>query len=191
MFKQINEIDILTMSFKQMFGGIGLEIKKLRACDAEDLQAFLVLFDDFFLLCDGEKGSAKEILKACPPSKDYVQDKLVLGVSEHQVLIGLIDLIQDYPEKGTWTIGYLLIHPRRRSSGLGRRLIEMLAAVLFERGATKMRSLVQEQNPRALKFWQHCGFDIARKTQTTSGTFKSNVFVLEVELHTFVGGAKT
>ena len=186
----MHKADALMIPLRQKFGGIGLEIKKLRACDAVDLQAFLALFDDFFLLCEGEKGSAEEVLKTCPPSKDSAQDKLVLGVSENQDLIGLIDLIQDYPEEGTWTIGYLLIHPHCRSAGQGRRLIETLAAVLLKRGATKMRSIVQEQNPRALKFWQQCGFFVARKTQTPSGTFKSNIFVLEVELHTFVGGPK-
>ena len=178
-------------SFCQEMRDLGLEIKRLGHADTDNLQRFLALFEDFFLLCEGVKGSAEDLLETCPSSKNVAQDKLVLGVYKNQELIGLIDLIQDYPEKGTWTIGYLLVHPQYRSSGYGRIFVEGLAAVLLVCGATKLRCIVQEQNPRALRFWQKCGFDVVRKVQVTSGVLTGYIHVLEGELHTFMGRLKT
>lgn len=181
----------LFKSFCREMCELDLGVKCLDHKERDDLQVFLGLFDDFFLLCEGVKGLSEDLLTACPPSKNLAQDKLVLGVYKAQELIGLIDLIQDYPERGTWTIGYLLVHPQYRLFGYGQRLVEKLAAVLLENGATKMRCIVQEQNPRALRFWQKCGFGIVRKTQTTSGVLMSVISVLEVELHSFVSRLKT
>lgn len=170
------------MRLIQEFVKNGLSIRFLSDSDLIVLQAFIDLFDDFFVLCEGVKGSAEEILKVCPPSKDLLQDKLVLGIYDNKYLIGLIDLIQNYPDEGTWTIGYLLIHPNYRSQRKGSSIVEDLASALHQVQGKKMRCGVQEQNPRALNFWKKNGFNVLKSIQENLGSLKNNTYVLERRL---------
>lgn len=160
----------------------GLNVRLLTKSDVLELQAFLDLFDGFFMLCEGEKGSAEGILKSCPPSKDPLQDKFVLGIYENEQLIGLIDLIQNYPAAGTWTIGYLLIHPDYRSQGKGSSVVESVASALRQVQGKKMRCGVQEQNLQALNFWIKCGFKVVKTIREDLGSLKNNTYVLKRNL---------
>lgn len=159
----------------------GLNPRFLNESDRIELQSFIDLFDDFFVLCEGEKGSVTEILSACPSTKDPLQDKFVLGLYDEQ-LTGVIDLIQNYPDKGTWTIGYLLIHPNYRAQGKGYSIVENLASALRDLQGKKLRCGVQEQNPRALHFWKKCGFNVVKIIKENLGSFKRNTYVLERKL---------
>lgn len=160
----------------------GLNVRLLTESDVLELQVFLDLFDDFFMLCEGEKGSAEGILKSCPPSKDPLQDKLVLGIYENEQLTGLIDLIQNYPAESIWTIGYLLINPKYRSQGKGSSVVESVASALRQVQGKKMRCGVQEQNLPALNFWTKCGFKVVKTIQEDLDSLKNNTYVLEKEL---------
>lgn len=143
---------------------------------ANEIEPFIELFNDFFQLCEGENGSWTEILNACPPSKDINKDKFVLGLYEEHTLIGLLDIIRDYPQAGVWTIGYLLIHPKYRSQGLGSKFIKDLETSL---NVVKLRCIVQEQNVRALDFWKSNGFLITAQIKDTLGKLESVTYVLE------------
>ena len=107
-----------------------LQLKKvwnthlLTSDNANEIESFIELFNDFFQLCEAENGSVSGILNACPPSKDIHKDKFVLGLYDGHTLIGLVDILRDYPQNGVWTIGYLLIHPKYRCQGLGSKFIK-------------------------------------------------------------------
>ena len=132
-------------------------LKILTTFDNLALQTFLNLFEDFFLLCEGKAGTAEELLGALPPTKG-LEDKTVLGIYEGPLLMGLLDLVQDYPERGTWTIGYFIMHPAFRGQGIGDRFLQDLSDALQSLGALKLRCIVQHQNPRARLFWTNHGF---------------------------------
>ncbi|HAT8068530.1 TPA: GNAT family N-acetyltransferase [Legionella pneumophila] len=151
-------------------------LRLLTADDADEVKPFIALFNDFFQLCEGEYGSWDGILKACPPFKDIHRDKFVLGLYYEYMLIGLLDLIRDYPQAGIWTIGYLLVHPKHQRKGLGSKFIKDLETAL--RPST-MRCVVQKQNARALYFWQNNGFLITSQTQETLGRLENLTYVLE------------
>jgi|GEM_PF-3309166 len=141
-----------------------------------EIESFIELFNDFFQLCEGVNGTGTGILSACPPSKDIHRDKFILGLYDEHMLIGLLDIIRDYPEAGIWTIGYLLIHPAYRSQGLGSKLIKDLETSLYP---SKLRCIVQEQNVRALKFWKSNGFLITSQIKDTLGKLENVTYVLE------------
>jgi ribosomal protein S18 acetylase RimI-like enzyme len=143
---------------------------------ANEIESFIALFNDFFQLCEGENGSGSGILSACPPSKDIHRDKFVFGLYDEHILIGLLDIIRDYPEAGVWTIGYLLIHPKYRSQGLGSKFIKDLEISLKP---SKLRCIVQEQNVRALGFWKSNGFLITSQIKDTLGKLENVTYVLE------------
>ncbi len=151
-------------------------LRLLTSDDANETRSFIELFNDFFQLCEGENGSGAEILNACPPSKDRNKDKFVLGLYDNLTLIGLLDIIRDYPEKGIWTIGYFLIHPERRSQGLGSKFIKDLEKALTP---TKLRCIVQKQNVRALAFWKSNGFLITDQKKDILGKLATITYVLE------------
>lgn len=143
---------------------------------ADEIESFIELFNDFFQLCEGENGSWTGILNACPPSKDIHRDKFVLGLYDEHTLIGLLDIIRDYPQTGVWAIGYLLIHPKHQSKGLGSKFIKDLETTLRP---CKIRCVVQKQNVRALYFWKNNGFLITSQTKDTLGRLESITYVLE------------
>lgn len=158
------------------------QIRLLSDTDADQLQKFLNAFDDFFLSCEGEKGSAVSMLNACPPNKDIKKDKHVLGIYEQEKLIGMIDLLQNYPIDGTWMIGYLLIHPDYRGKHIGSRLMQSLCKILKEKGILRLRCIVQDENPKALAFWLNNGFVIEKSIEQPLGAKINSSKVLEKKL---------
>ena len=158
------------------------QIQLLSNADVNQLQEFLNAFDDFFLACEGEKGSATSILSACTSNKDIRKDKHVLGICEKEKLIGMIDLLQNYPTNGTWTIGYLLIHTDYRGKHIGSLLIEDLCKILKEKGILCLRCIVQDQNQKALAFWLNNGFIITNSIKQSLGSLISLSKVLEKKL---------
>lgn len=157
-------------------------IIRLSEAQIKDLEEFMHYFDDFFLLCEGEIGSAEGLLKACPPSKNVTRDKFVLGIYDDRKLKGVIDLIRNYPSDDIWTIGYLLIHPAYRRSHIGYNFIKDLEESLMHQGAIKLRCGVQEQNINALNFWIKCEFQIVGKTLETLGKSNHSTYILEKNL---------
>jgi GNAT superfamily N-acetyltransferase len=47
----------------------------------------------------------------------------LLGVWRDGRLIGALDAIAHYPDRDTWIIGMLLVHPEARSAGIGRFIL--------------------------------------------------------------------
>ncbi|WP_165475018.1 GNAT family N-acetyltransferase [Legionella yabuuchiae] len=152
------------------------DIRLLSADNQDEIQKFIRLFDDFFELCEGEKGSAEVIFSACPPSKNIREDKFVLGVYDQNILIGILDIIRDYPEKEIWTIGYLLIHPNYRNQRIGSCLIRDLRHSLQK---ITLRCIVQEQNMKALNFWKSNGFTIVNQRKEKLGQITNTINILE------------
>ncbi|MFN7709551.1 MAG: GNAT family N-acetyltransferase [Holosporales bacterium] len=156
------------------------KMRLLRQADADVVQTLLDACQDYFMLCEGEPGMAQALFMACPPQKSHDEDKVVLGLFHQDQVIGMIDLIRDYPEDGTWTIGYLLIHSNYRNLGLGQKWVRQMATILKDLGAQKLRCVVQQQNPRALHFWQQLGFAVQASQRQDLGTIINQVDVLEI-----------
>jgi len=102
---------------------------------------------------------ATHLLEDLPPGREP-SDKLALGVVQHGALVGVIDLVRDFPRAGTWYVGLLLLAPECRGNGLGERIHDALAAWIAEQGGSRLRLIVQEQNPAALRFWLRLGYQV-------------------------------
>lgn len=159
-----------------------MEVMKLDESDLDVLQGFLNNSDDFFILCEGVKGSAAAILTACPPAKDLAKDKLCLGVFENGALIGFLDLIKNHPADGTLVIGYFLVHPEKRSKGIGTHIIVSLSHWAIQQSFSKLRLCVQRQNPRALDFWVKNGFKIVDTIIEKLGHQRNETDILELAI---------
>lgn len=160
----------------------GVSIHKLDRVNATELQYFLDLFDDFFILCEGVEASVEGVLSACPPLKEINRDKFCLGAYKSGQLIAFIDFIKDYPVDKTLTLGYLLVHPSYQSDGLGTILVNAISDWAVDQRFRILRVAVQRQNPRALNFWLKNNFKITSTIEEKLGNKHNLTDVLELTL---------
>lgn len=116
---------------------------------------------DYYILHEGvlpSKKEALEIFNELPPGKNY-EDKYSLGVfNNRNELIGIIDIVRDFPAVGEWMLGLLLIKPKERNNGLGKMIHEALVQWAITLGATSFRIGVIEDNYKGKKFWSGLGY---------------------------------
>ena len=148
------------------FAGDGFAGLPLDAADQPRVQALLTACDDYALMLTGQPNppdAAATLFASLPPGRGPA-DKLVLGIQEPDgTLIGLIDVVREYPDPGVWFLGLLLLHPAHRSRGLGTRVYDAFAEWAFAEGCDIMRLGVVQQNEAALRFWSRIGFqEVAR-----------------------------
>jgi GNAT superfamily N-acetyltransferase len=63
-------------------------------------------------------------------------------------------------------VGEFFIYPEYRREGLGRRFAEALLEWFKTNGADEIQAGVVAGNLRGIRFWEACGFQIARYTLT-------------------------
>lgn len=137
--------------------------------------------DDYFLMAEGkvaDGSNVKELFEALPPGKQ-MQDKEIYGLFYRGEMLGIVDLVKDYPQKGEWIIGLLLLEPSMRNIGLGSRTHKIISDYACEQGADKLRVGVLEQNSEAFDYWKKLGYtEISRTEPRKYGDKKSVVIVM-------------
>ena len=93
-----------------------------------------------------------EDMKALPPGKDY-KDKYYIGFFQHSQLAAVMDLIADYPQKGTAWIGFFAVNIRCQKRGVGTGIISDCAACLKQLGFEKIRPGIDKGNTQSRAFW--------------------------------------
>ena len=154
---------------RMLFTVDGREMETLSEIDCPGIESLCRECTDYWTLVTGRvasKADAASLLTDRPP-KLALSNKLVLGLRDGRRLVAIVDALRDYPGKGTWWLGLLLITPELRGGGLGRRLYAALESWSATQGARELRLCVQAQNTRAHKFWQHLGF-VALTSQTVT-----------------------
>lgn len=115
---------------------------------------------DYYILHEGilpSKKEVDEIFFALPPDKNY-EDKFILGIYRHDELIGVVDIVKDFPTIGEWMLGLMLIEPEERGRGLGKAIHEALVDWAKDLGAKSFRIGVIEENYKGMKFWSALGY---------------------------------
>jgi len=144
----------------ELTGCFGVRLDEARR---PELQAFYEGCADYFELITGQPpgpNEAKELLTSLPRGKTH-DDKFVIGLFDAPGhIIGILDVIRDYPKKREWYLGLLMFAPDWRSRRLGDRVYHRLEDWVRELGGKAIHLIVQEQNPGALRFWQRMGFEV-------------------------------
>jgi ribosomal protein S18 acetylase RimI-like enzyme len=144
----------------ELTGCFGVRLDETRRAE---LQAFYEHCADYFELVTGQPpgpNEAEELLAALPRGKTH-DDKFVVGLFDAPGhLVGVLDVIRDYPKRGDWYLGLLMFAPEWRSRRLGDRVYHRLEAWIRELGGKAVHLIVQEQNPKAIKFWERMGFAV-------------------------------
>lgn len=136
---------------------------RLDASRAEELQAFYENCADYVELITGQPpgpNEAAELLSSLPRGKTQ-EDKFVIGLFDAPGhMVGVLDVVRDYPKQEEWYLGLLMLGPSWRGHGLGERVYKRLEEWVRACGGAAIHLIVQEQNPGALRFWQRMGFEL-------------------------------
>jgi GNAT superfamily N-acetyltransferase len=144
----------------ELTGCFGIRLDEGREAE---LQAFYERCRDYFELVTGQPPSpteAHELLAAVPRGKSR-DDKFAIGLFDAPGhLVGILDVIRDFPKPREWYLGLLMFEPTLRGQKLGDRVYHRLEDWVRAQGATTLHLIVEEVNPRALSFWQRMGFEV-------------------------------
>jgi GNAT superfamily N-acetyltransferase len=118
---------------------------------------------DFFDLTTGLPPGPAEVQSlflALPAGKRY-HDKWVISlIGRTGDLIGVMDVVRDYPDPETWWVGLMLLHPEQRGRGVGARIFRSFMHWAASHGAERVCLAVKEQNEMAYRFWRRMGFEV-------------------------------
>ncbi len=133
---------------------------ELGSADVAALQELHVRCADFV---EGTTGraprddEAERLLTGLPPGKTPA-DKQVLGVMQGEALVGVVELMADFPGAGDWYVGLLMLAPEARGAGLGTAVLREIVGRVAAAGGRTLHLVVREDNPRAVAFWERHGF---------------------------------
>jgi ribosomal protein S18 acetylase RimI-like enzyme len=144
----------------ELTGCFGVRLDDSREAE---LQAFYEGCRDYFELVTGQppsKTEAAELLAAVPRGKT-LDDKFVVGLFDAPGhLVGVLDVIRDFPRPREWYLGLLLFEPTLRGKKLGDRVFHRLEEWIRAQGGEAVHLIVEEVNPGALRFWERMGFEV-------------------------------
>ena len=145
-----------------------LLVERLLPEHAGDLEGFCDRCESFFELITGERDAsarAAALLTGRPPGIT-LEHKFVFGILRGAELVAVVDLLEGFPVVSEWYVGLLLVLPEMRQQKVGSAIWQAMESWVRSRGARCARLLVQDQNPRAARFWRSHGFfDEVRVTQ--------------------------
>lgn len=169
------------MTTTSLFPLDGYVAGRLQADQAPEVQALCEACQDYHEMLEGAPAgpeAGESTFAALPPGKAY-DDKYVIALRDGAgSLIGIIDLIRDYPEPGVWYIGLLLLHPDHRGRGLGQATVEALADWVQAQGGMALGLGVVNQNKAAVRFWRAAGFQELNRRLMRFGSKDSIVLVM-------------
>ena len=163
----------------------GCRLRQLSEHDIGTVQKLCEQCPDYFLLHEGAPvpaTAAAEIFSALPPGKTQ-KDKFVFGVERPDgTLAGIVDLVRDFPEKGVWMLGLMLLTPEERGKGTGRTAHGALAQWAKALGAKLLRIGVVEENEGGALFWDALGYRKQKETVLELGTKTHTVNILTLQV---------
>lgn len=137
-----------------------IELSRVVADDLMDVEAIFHDLRNYSRRVDGEyqrNGAAREFATAFPKGS-HIRHKHALVAYRLERPVGLLDIIDAYPVRGTAFIGLLALRESLHGAGLGRLLYSQ--AEQFIQGYLRSQTIriaVIETNPVS-GFWHHMGF---------------------------------
>ena len=142
-----------------------LEPIELTESDAAEIAELYARCSDYFLLQDGEAATladARELFTDVPPEK-AAYDQVVFGWMGCDGLYAIAAVLRDYPHRGTWYLGFMIVDAARRDRGIGRSIYSTIENWAAAGGAVEIRLAVLEANTAGERFWRSLGFTEVRR----------------------------
>lgn len=160
-------------------------VKFLNEKDTVLVEQICAECEDYFKIEQGRTANsddARAILTDLPEGKTRF-DKFVMAIlDEEESPIGLIDVVTDFPKKGEWIIGLLMLVPKARKAGMGRVLHQVIQDWAMDGGASSLRIGILEENEAAKGFWEHLGYQKQEEKTMQYGdkTHQVGVYTLQI-----------
>ena len=136
-------------------------VRKLELEDVIEAYNLFLGNPEYFKHCPPEPSveMVKADMRALPPGK-LIFDKYYTGYfDENNKLVGVIDLIERYPDKKSCFIGFFMLLNSLQNKGLGTKLMNELFEYLKSLGYEEVRLGYVTTNNHAKHFWQKQGFN--------------------------------
>jgi RimJ/RimL family protein N-acetyltransferase len=144
----------------------GYRFARLTIDHAPELQNLYEGCTDYHMAHEGtptRPNAGAEELRSLPPGRS-AEDKFPFGIySPDAELVGYLELFRNYPAKGEWWIGLLMVEPNARRRGLGSEIFRSGSDWAAENGAKAIQLAVLEHDPAAQRFWARQGFEFVRR----------------------------
>ncbi|MFZ8763655.1 GNAT family N-acetyltransferase [Enterococcus diestrammenae] len=158
-----------------------IELVKIAASQSPAVYELMMSCLDYFSHWQKQQPSIEEVehdlFYDLPPDTDLA-DKEVFAVMKVGQLVGLIDLLHDYPQEETTILGLMVFHPVVRHQGLGTFCYQQVENRCREKGQSKLRLGVYQSNGIGQKMWQKQGFIEVSQQDSPQG----RLLVMEKEL---------
>ena len=135
---------------------------KTRKLTEEDIDVVLKLYKtnqkyfDYFNDVP-TKGTVKEDIYALPKGIE-LKDKYYLGLFDNDELVGVVDIIDGYPERGTIYFGLLMLDDKYKNQGIGSSIICDFCDELKKQGFKYIKLAYINKSEEANHFWRKNGF---------------------------------
>ena len=142
----------------------------VRALANEDIEEIYKLFSKnvlYYEYCPPfvTRQGILDDMSVLPPDKT-IEDKYYVGFYEKEKLIAVMDLIDNYPEKGIAYIGLFMTDVSMQNKGLGTDIIDYLCKYLATEGYQSIRLAWVKGNPQAEHFWLKNNFTPIMETKS-------------------------
>ena len=147
--------------------------------DLRILQVLLEKCSDYLTFQDEDSvklSAAQDLFNAMPDGIED-KDKNISGIfNDQKQLIGVFDLIKNYPSSKTLMLGLMLLEPSSRGKEIGSKAYEVLEESVSSQLFNKVRLGVLFGNEKGLRFWKRMGFT---ETGEVKQHLSNKVLVLE------------
>jgi RimJ/RimL family protein N-acetyltransferase len=124
---------------------------------------------------------AEALFSALPEGRS-MDDRSLLGIYEHDELVGCADVIRAFPDSTKATIGLLLIAEPYQGRGIGRAAYRLVEEHIVHWGSCAEVVLgIVRTNAQALGFWTKLGFVLAGTVKPYSNGAVSSELILLVK----------
>lgn len=160
----------------------GYSIKNISINNHREIKKLYDICSDYHIMCSGKNATDEDVKNIFKYNDEKTfEDSLTLGVYDNKVvLVGMIDIFKNYPNKGTWMIGLLLLSPDERNKNLGKLIHEEIKRYAISQGADSLRIGVVEKNIRGRRFWDTIGYELEKSTTIEMGEEKHNLDILRL-----------
>lgn len=163
-----------------------LSYRILEPDDGPDLQDLLESDRAYFETVHGYppdaslSAEAQSLYSALPTGKSYEDKWLVGGSLETGGLVIVADVIREYPDRPTWTLGWLFVRPVLRRQGFADEASAALEAWFRRHGARRIRASVAASNDGAVRFLEGRGYAVVeRRPEWRLGNRTDDLVVFE------------
>jgi len=167
-----------------------LEVRDFTPEDETGVQALLAADEDYFVAATGSPsapGDVQSLFYSLPEGADLDAKRLLVVVCGGLV-IGLVDVVLDYPEPSAAAVGLFFVHPDHRRQGVG----DAVAGALINYARESQIHLVTTTTPLewapGRAFLEHLDFTVEAPEQARHQTSNRNLGpfeppVLRAQMH--------